>query len=129
MNDKTFTYKIGEGLKFKPWHSMHEGNHLPDRRPETESFSSSSKTKTDSFENFPSYRDMAKNLGGSVARNMRGALRGEKLKLSKAEKEKRLDTCRECEHYHSKQDRCKLCGCKMAVKAHLKLESCPAGKW
>ena len=129
MDDKTFTYKVGESLKFKPWHAMPEGNHLPDRKPETESFDLSHKSKADSFENYPSYRDMAKNLGKSVVKNMRGALRGEKLKLSKAEKEKRLDICRDCEHYRSKQDRCGLCGCKMAIKAHLKLESCPAGKW
>jgi hypothetical protein len=127
MNDKTFKYKIGEGLKFKPWHAMPIENRLPDREPETEDPYHEAKAK--SFDNFPSYRDMAKNLGGAVVRNMRGALRGEQLKLSKAEKEKRLEICKGCEYYHAPEDRCKLCGCKMAVKAHLKLESCPAGKW
>ena len=127
MNDKTYKYKIGEGLKFKPWHAMQMENRLPNREPETSDLEQ--KDKKESFENFPSYKDMAKNLGGAVVRNMRGALRGEQIKLSKAEKEKRLEICKGCEHYHVPQDRCKLCGCKMAVKAHLKLESCPAGKW
>ena len=126
-DDKTFKYKMGEGLKFKPWHAMPVGNHLPNREPETDE--PHHETKAQSFENFPSYQDMVKNIGSAVVRNMRGALRGEQLRLSKAEKEKRLEICRGCEHYHMLQDRCKLCGCKMAVKAHLKLESCPAGKW
>ena len=128
MSDKTFKYTPGKKLVFKPWHAIDVNEPLAEREPsDINSFELFH--KEESFPDFPSYKDMLSNLGGSVVRNLKGALRGEQLTLSKTERDKRLDICKGCEHYHVSKDRCGLCGCKMAVKTHMKLESCPAGKW
>ena len=78
---------------------------------------------------YPTYSRMAKNLGGSLVRVAKAALKGEDIKVNRAEKEKRHEICKGCVHYHSVDDRCKLCGCLMSVKTTLNTESCPAGKW
>jgi hypothetical protein len=130
MEDKIFKYTPGKSLVFKPWHAIDVAEPSAKRQPSADLLEPSHEPKSaDSFPDFPSYADMLSNLGGSVIRNLKGALRGDKLRLTKNEKDKRLAICKGCEHYHTPQDRCKLCGCKVAVKAHLKLESCPVGKW
>ena len=129
MNDKTYKYIPGKSLSFKPWHAIEIKNPLPERRPTEEKHSGPPIQERKSFTDFPSYKDMVANLGGSIIRNLKGAIRGEELKLPEKEKNNRLDICKGCPHYHGPKDRCGLCGCKMAVKAYLKLESCPIGKW
>jgi hypothetical protein len=41
----------------------------------------------------------------------------------------RMETCRACEHFIHGQNRCALCGCFAALKARLRSQHCPAGKW
>lgn len=41
----------------------------------------------------------------------------------------RLDICSGCEHYQSKFNRCKECGCVLRVKAALPKSKCPLDKW
>jgi hypothetical protein len=43
--------------------------------------------------------------------------------------EKRLDICRECEHFRPRTTQCKKCGCIMRFKTAMKGASCPIGKW
>lgn len=39
----------------------------------------------------------------------------------------RLAICDACEHRHD--NKCKLCGCRLSVKAKGRAFQCPAGKW
>lgn len=77
----------------------------------------------------PSTLKMAGNLLQSVGRNLQAAVTGNPLLLSEEDKEARLAICRLCQHYRKVDDRCALCGCKTAVKAYLRIEKCPVGKW
>ena len=56
-------------------------------------------------------------------------VKGEVIKADKSTKEERLAICEGCIHYHTPDDRCKICGCLMKVKASLAVESCPVNKW
>jgi tetratricopeptide (TPR) repeat protein len=47
--------------------------------------------------------------------------------VAKAEREKRLETCKKCPHHTGV--RCRLCGCFTRVKARLPHERCPIAKW
>lgn len=85
--------------------------------------SSSNKT------NYPNVGQMARNLGNSVVRNVRSVASGNELKISELEAQKRLNTCKSCEFFDEVQQRCRKCGCYMAVKTYLKAEKCPIGKW
>jgi len=87
------------------------------------SLSNSNKT------NYPSFGQMARNLGGSVVRNVQSVAAGNELKISESEAKRRLDTCKSCEFFDEVQQRCRKCGCYMAVKTYLKAEKCPIGKW
>ena len=78
---------------------------------------------------YPSYKRMAKNLGESIVINTKAALNGEAIKADKSTKEERLAICGGCVHYDAPDDRCKVCGCMMKVKASLAVESCPTSKW
>lgn len=51
------------------------------------------------------------------------------LKTINAMAERRLEICRECDHWHGAVARCKLCGCFMHGKARFPRSKCPAGKW
>ena len=77
----------------------------------------------------PSMLEMAKNAGGSLWRNTKAAVRGEKLKLTKEEAERRLDICRSCPFFRKDDERCSKCGCYLSSKTYLKAEHCPVGKW
>ena len=88
MNDKTYKYIPGKSLSFKPWHAIEIKNPLPERRPTEEKHSGPPIQERKSFTDFPSYKDMVANLGGSIIRNLKGAIRGEELKLPEKEKNK-----------------------------------------
>jgi tetratricopeptide (TPR) repeat protein len=47
--------------------------------------------------------------------------------IHRDERDKRLDICRDCEHYTG--IRCKICGCFVAAKTWLRHEACPVDKW
>jgi hypothetical protein len=79
--------------------------------------------------NYPSFGQMAKGLGNSVIRNVRSVADGNNLKISEADAKHRLDICKSCEFFDEGPQRCRKCGCFMAVKTYLKAEKCPIGKW
>ena len=78
---------------------------------------------------YPSPFQLAKNLSSSVARNVKSVVAGNNFKISDQEAQVRLKICQGCEFFDSSQNRCKKCGCFMAVKTYLKAERCPVGKW
>ena len=41
----------------------------------------------------------------------------------------RMETCRACEHFIRDQNRCALCGCFAEIKARMRSQHCPVGKW
>lgn len=43
------------------------------------------------------------------------------------EKNKRIEICKECEHYNN--GNCRLCGCNMNLKTRIDSAHCPIGKW
>ena len=44
-----------------------------------------------------------------------------------ADFQKRLSSCRACEHFSGRI--CKACGCLIFVKARMETAACPLGKW
>lgn len=56
------------------------------------------------------------------------------MKVDKKEREARYSLCKECPEYgisllFLNKDKCKQCGCIMAIKTWLKQSSCPLNKW
>lgn len=43
--------------------------------------------------------------------------------------EKRLEICKECEHFRKRNAKCEKCGCFMEYKTMIMSASCPVGKW
>jgi len=132
MNDKTHKHTFGKKLAFRPWHMMIEKQSFDkaNREPSKlkEDFVPKETLGGEVF-TYPSYKRMAKNLGKSILKNTKSVLKGEAIKADKTTKEERLMVCDGCVHYHAPDDRCKVCGCLMKVKASLKAESCPVNKW
>lgn len=123
MNDKTHKHTFGKRLAFRPWHMMIEKQSFDEIKREP------SKTLATKPLVYPAYKQMAKNLGRSILKNTKAALKGEVIRADKSTKEERLTICGGCIHYHAPHDRCKVCGCLMKVKASLQVESCPINKW
>jgi hypothetical protein len=77
----------------------------------------------------PSIGQMARNLGKSVANNAISVVKGNDLRLTPDEANRRLNICKGCQFFDSLSQRCSRCGCFLSVKTYLKAESCPVGKW
>jgi hypothetical protein len=45
--------------------------------------------------------------------------------VDRAEQERRLGICRECEHFDAQPGRCRICGCVARWKARIETEHCP----
>jgi hypothetical protein len=71
----------------------------------------------------PSLRQKAKNAGRAIGRVVAAAVTGDKISVSKEEKERRLAICRSCEYFTGKS--CGLCGCVAKWKTKLSTEHCP----
>ncbi len=41
----------------------------------------------------------------------------------------RMDACRSCDAFEAAADSCKVCGCRLSVKARWAEQDCPLGKW
>jgi len=78
---------------------------------------------------YPSFPQMAKNLGRDVVKNVKSVAAGNSVNADEAEIERRKTTCNSCNYFDKQQQRCTKCGCYMAVKVYLKASSCPVGKW
>jgi uncharacterized paraquat-inducible protein A len=80
-------------------------------------------------QSYPSAPQMAKNLAQSISNNIASVAAGNPLTVTSESAQQRLAICKQCEFFDEAQDRCKRCGCKMAIKTYLKAEKCPVGKW
>jgi rRNA maturation endonuclease Nob1 len=78
---------------------------------------------------YPSTPQMVKNVALSIVNNVQSVLQGNNLKSSTDDASKRLSVCKSCSFFDESQERCKKCGCKLAIKTYLKAEKCPIGKW
>jgi hypothetical protein len=77
----------------------------------------------------PPIAQQAKGLAKSLGRNLKALASGKRIMESSKEADRRLAICKDCPFYKTTTQRCSKCGCKMGVKVHLRLESCPVGKW
>ena len=75
---------------------------------------------------------VARDLTKSIYLAAAGVMGGHIARLEASEKLRRMNICRECEHYDEKLVRCKICKCKgrgMELKASVNVWKCPVGKW
>lgn len=50
-------------------------------------------------------------------------------RVTAEEHERRRAICEACEYYDDTQERCRRCGCAVAIKSWLNSEVCPIGLW
>lgn len=73
---------------------------------------------------FPTIAQMGKNLAGEVGKFARAGFKV----VSSDQYRKRLTICAGCEEF-TKNQRCRVCGCYMTVKAKMATTDCPRSKW
>lgn len=78
-----------------------------------------------SVESYPPVLERAGNAAKSLGRAVASGFAA----VDAAERDRRLATCRECEHFDAGPGRCRLCGCVARWKARLATEHCPIAKW
>lgn len=49
--------------------------------------------------------------------------------ITKLTYQQRFDICKKCPRFFAPTGQCKECGCFMRVKARIKSQNCPIGKW
>lgn len=76
----------------------------------------------------PSYPPLAEQLGNALAAAGRFAASGF-ARVGRAEFQRRRAICMGCPSLDRAANRCKECGCVMALKPWSKAERCPLGKW
>jgi hypothetical protein len=69
----------------------------------------------------PGWLTMGKNLLVSMYKHVRAGM----PEVGEEERERRLATCRGCEHYRPEQERCGQCGCFLRFKTKWAGEACP----
>jgi hypothetical protein len=78
---------------------------------------------------YPSLPEQGKNLAQFTFEVVKQAFTSNSVFVSSEIKQQRLDTCKQCEYYDSRQIRCKHCGCFLEYKTNFALDSCPIDKW
>lgn len=78
---------------------------------------------------YPSNFQMAKNLTKDVFKTVVSVSKGNSLNASNEVINNRKSICNSCEFFDSSAERCRKCGCNMAIKTYLKASNCPLGKW
>lgn len=76
---------------------------------------------------FPGATKQLANVSLSLFNVVTQAIKTGEIRASNQVVEDRINICGECEYL--KTNRCSECGCFIALKAGLKSESCPKGKW
>jgi|7_EtaG_2_1085326.scaffolds.fasta_scaffold00338_2 hypothetical protein len=77
----------------------------------------------------PSKAEMAANLAKSLKRTVKAAASGDGVAAGLELKNKRTNICKGCPWFIKDSSRCAKCGCFVPLKAYLKEEVCPIGKW
>ena len=78
---------------------------------------------------YPPKIQMAKNLGGSIKKNISTLLKGDKVAASDGKVKMRERICLHCDWFEKEKLRCVKCGCVVPIKIRLEEESCPLNKW
>jgi len=76
----------------------------------------------------PPVPEMAVNLARAAADEAKAIFSGA-LAVPHESIASRMETCRACEHFIHDQNRCALCGCFAELKARMRSQHCPVGKW
>jgi hypothetical protein len=76
----------------------------------------------------PPVAEMAVNLARAAADEAKAIFAGA-LAVPQESIASRMETCRACEHFIRDQNRCALCGCFAELKARMRSQHCPVGKW
>ena len=76
----------------------------------------------------PPVPEMAVNLARAAADEAKAIFAGA-LAVPHESIASRMETCRACEHFIREQNRCALCGCFAELKARMRSQHCPVGKW
>jgi hypothetical protein len=76
----------------------------------------------------PPVPEMDVNLARAAANEAKAIFSGA-LAVPQESIASRMETCRACEHFICDQNRCALCGCFAALKARMRSQHCPVGKW
>ena len=78
---------------------------------------------------FPTYTQMAKNLGNDIVKTVQNVVAGGGITSEESEVNRRKSICNSCEFFNPSEERCTKCGCYVAVKVYVKVSNCPLGKW
>jgi len=74
---------------------------------------------------YPSFFQQATNAAHAVGSMIASAVHGDAITVPQEEQDRRLAICHACEFWDSKQSRCSLCGCYVALKTRLASQHCP----
>lgn len=69
------------------------------------------------------------NATGAAFRLAKATMKGEKVRASQSEIDRRMAICKTCEHFVDNPMKCRKCGCFLNLKTRLETEHCPIGKW
>ena len=89
----------------------------------------SKKKEGEEKKEYPTKIQMAKNLGGSIKKNISTLLKGDKVAASDGKVKMRERICLHCDWFEKEKLRCIKCGCVVPIKIRLEEESCPLNKW
>lgn len=79
---------------------------------------------------YPSLPEQASNLAKFSFNVVRAALTSDDaLVVSEEIRDQRMNVCKSCEYYDSRQVRCRHCGCFLETKIRFAIDSCPLQKW
>jgi hypothetical protein len=92
-------------------------------------FPNKEERKREEKKEYPPKIQMAKNLGGSIKKNISTLLKGDKVAASDKKVKMREKTCLHCDWFEKEKLRCIKCGCIVPIKIRLEEESCPLNKW
>ena len=89
-------------------------------------------TEPNNKEEFPSIPEQASNLAKftvSVVKQAVINVTDEDILVPSSKIKERMDICKECQYYSSKQNRCQQCGCWLVHKVKFSQSKCPINKW
>jgi len=78
--------------------------------------------------NFPDIKEQALNFASAATSEIK-AMFNKDQKITKKEKNKRLEICKNCCFFDITSERCKKCGCYLKWKTGWRSQHCPIGKW
>lgn len=85
-----------------------------------------------SKEEFPSLPEQGKNLAKftfEVVKNVIDLTPSKPVLASEEIQKDRMETCKKCDFYSYKQNRCRQCGCFLDHKVKFSVSTCPIDKW